>query len=92
MCVCHQAVRESEELQAMIPNVQRCIAATIDKIDTLTNEEKLTNFVRKKMHSAINDRTQEVINKLVEQLQQYAETLHQQVLACSLPLRLTLND
>jgi len=74
-----QAVRESEELQVMIPNVQRCIAATIDKIETLSNEEKLTNFVRKKIHSAINERTQEVINKLVEQLQQYAETLHQQV-------------
>ena len=63
----------------MMPNVQRCIAATIDKIETLSNEEKLANFVRKKMHSAINDRTQEVINKLVEQLQQYAETLHQEV-------------
>jgi len=62
-----------------MPSVQRCIAGTIDKIDTLSNEEKLTNFVRKKMHTAINDRTQEVINKLVEQLQQYAETLHQQV-------------
>jgi len=68
----------------MMPNVQRCIAGTIDKIDTLSNEEKLANFVRKKMHTAINDRTQEVINKLVEQLQQYAETLHQQVdyIAC----------
>lgn len=72
-------MRESEELQEMMPSVQRCIAGTIDKIDTLSNEEKLTNFVRKKMHTAINDRTQEVINKLVEQLQQYAETLHQQV-------------
>jgi len=76
-------VRESEELQSMMPNVQRCIAATIDKIDTLSNEEKLANFVRKKMHSAINDRTQQVINKLVEQLQKYAETLHQQVTHCS---------
>lgn len=76
-------MRESEELQSMMPNVQRCIAATIDKIDTLSNEEKLANFVRKKMHSAINDRTQQVINKLVEQLQKYAETLHQQVTHCS---------
>jgi len=65
----------------MMPNVQRCIAATIDKIETLTNEDKLANFVRKKMHSAINERTQQVINQLVEQLQQYAETLHQQVAA-----------
>jgi len=69
-----------------MPNVQRCIAATIDKIETLSNEEKLTNFVRKKIHSAINDRTQQVINRLVEQLQQYAETLHQQVVAVVKPL------
>ena len=66
-----------------MPNVQRCIAATIDKIETLTNEDKLANFVRKKMHSAINERTQQVINQLVEQLQQYSETLHQQVAARS---------
>ena len=84
-----QAVRESEDLAAMLPNVQRCIAATIDKIETLTNEDKLANFVRKKMHSAINERTQTVINQLVEQLQQHAETLHQQVACTSRTLHLT---
>jgi valyl-tRNA synthetase len=63
----------------MLPNVQRFITAANDKLETLTNEEKLTKVVRQKMHKSINERTQEVVDKLVKQIQDYAETLHQQV-------------
>jgi hypothetical protein len=63
----------------MLPNVQRFIIANTDKMETLTNEEKLTKVVRQKMHKAINERTQEVADMLVKQIQDYAETLHQQV-------------
>jgi len=39
----------------------------------------MTKVVRQKMHKAINDRTTEVVDKLVKQIQEYSETLHQQV-------------
>jgi len=51
----------------------------MDKMEILTNEEKMTKVVRQKMHKAINDRTTEVVDKLVKQIQEYSETLHQQV-------------
>ena len=78
MCLV-QAVRESEQLSSMLPEVQRFITATNDKLETLTKEEKMTAFVRRKVHKAINERTQEVADKIVKQIQEYAETLHQQV-------------
>ena len=63
----------------MLPNVQRYITASMDKMEILTNEEKMTKVVRQKMHKAVNDRTTEVVDKLVKQIQEYSETLHQQV-------------
>lgn len=74
-----QAVHESTQVQALLPSVQRCITSTAAKITNLAQEEKLTAGIRKKMHKAINDRTEEIVEKLVKQIQDYAEGLHQQV-------------
>jgi hypothetical protein len=63
----------------MLPNVQRFITAANDKLEILAKEEKMTSYVRKKMHKEINDRTQEVVDRLIQQIKDYAETLHSQV-------------
>lgn len=74
-----QAVRESTQIQALLPNVQRCITSTAAKLTNLAQEEKMTASIRKKMHKAIDDRTEELVDQLVKQLQEYAKGLHQQV-------------
>ena len=44
-----QAVEEGSLLQGLLPNVQRFITSTATKITNLSNEEKLTAHVRKKV-------------------------------------------
>ena len=74
-----QAIKESNQVQSLLPSAQRFVTATATKITNLAQEEKETVQVRKRVHKAINDRTEEIVEKLVKQVQDYAETLHTQV-------------
>lgn len=72
-----QAASEAQHIQELMSSVEKCIRLTEAKIANLTQEEKMTGYLRKKMHKMIIDRTEEVINKLIKGVQDYAEGLHQ---------------
>lgn len=74
-----QAAAESSQIRDLLPNTQRSIVACQNKIHNLKHEEKVTNYVRKKIHKQINARLEEVIEGVVKQLNDYGEELHNQV-------------
>jgi len=74
-----QAVEEGAQMQALLPNVHRFITSTATKITYLANEEKLTAHVRKKIHKEINERAEQIVDKVVKLIQDYADGLHEQV-------------
>ena len=46
--------------RTLLPSAKKFITSTAEKIANLESEEKATIQLRKKLHKAINDRTQEV--------------------------------
>ena len=74
-----QAIREAQNIKGLMPNMRKAITDTSVKINNLKHEEKVVSHVRKKVHKMINDRVQAVLEKVVQQINQYAEGLHQDV-------------
>ena len=74
-----QAEVESSHIREFLPNTQRSIVACQNKIHNLKHEEKITNYVRKKIHKQINSRLEEVVEAVVKQINDYGEDLHSQV-------------
>ncbi|KAK2147474.1 hypothetical protein LSH36_550g01000 [Paralvinella palmiformis] len=74
-----QAVKEAKTIKALMPGLNKSVTAMATKIDNLKHEEKLTSHVRKKIHKVINDRVEEIVQKFVQQINDYAEGLHQDV-------------
>ncbi len=74
-----QGKRDMNTIRSLMPNVHRSIDAMQQKIGNIKQEEKMTSQVRKGMHKEINNRMEEVIEKVVKQIGTYAENLHKEV-------------
>ncbi|ESN95184.1 hypothetical protein HELRODRAFT_179784 [Helobdella robusta] len=70
-----QAKQEAGYIKSLMPATRAFITTTAEKITTLEIEEKSTIQIRKKLHKAINDRTQEVVERVVRRIQHYAESV-----------------
>lgn len=74
-----QAATEARRVRDLLPNVDRCIRKTEARLENLAQDEKMTSFVRKRMHRTVIERTEVVIEALIRAVHEYAESLHQRI-------------
>lgn len=77
--VSDQAVIEAKRIRDLLPNLDRCVRSTESKIQNLAQDEKLTAHVRKQVHQDIFERTEQVVERLVRAVNEYADRLHRTV-------------
>ena len=74
-----QATKERKTISDLSKNLHAGIEAITTKINNLRQEDKAASHVRKKVHKTINSRLEEVVEKVVKQLSEYAESVHEEV-------------
>jgi len=63
-----QAALEAHAVAALTPNLEDGISAVKTRIANVLRDEKMTNHVRKRVHRAINERLEEVVETVVRQV------------------------
>lgn len=63
-----QAAFEAHAVAALTPNLEDGISAVKTRIANVVRDEKMTNHVRKRVHRAINERLEEVVEQIVREV------------------------